>query len=188
MNDIEALKKLRNMDETDLLNLLHSREALDKANSDLANELEKAREILVDLCNATGTAQCTPDVSLEFLAHLPEEVRLGMVNLRKDVLVQREAANAMFSVIAEIAGLLFIDDSELELSRKTIAAVKEQGERLAATLYELDKEQLFIALDKAKPGKEADELLEQTMNYDEHPAWYTEECACQLCCSYGDQV
>lgn len=136
MNDIEALKKLRNMDETDLLNLLHSREALDKANSDLANELEKAREILVDVCNATGTAQCTPDVSLEFLAHLPEEVRLGMVNLRKDVLVQREAANAMFSVIAEIAGLLFIDDSELELSRKTIAAVKEQGERLAATLYD----------------------------------------------------
>jgi len=50
---------------------------------------------------------------------------------------------------------------------------------------ELDKERLFISL-YLSGGERADELLEQTRCFDEHPDWYDDACLCQLCCSYGD--
>ncbi|MCB0081497.1 MAG: hypothetical protein KDE47_11215 [Caldilineaceae bacterium] len=51
-------------------------------------------------------------------------------------------------------------------------------------LYEFEKEKLFRAL--ALEGKEgAQELLEQTRRFDEHPEWYENFCLCQLCLSYA---
>lgn len=91
-------------------------------------ERDTARQILVEICNVVGA--CTADVSINFMAHLPGEVKAQLAK-------EHQTAVDLFSVIAEIAEFLGIPDSDPELSRKVVAAVMRQGEKLSDALYEI---------------------------------------------------
>lgn len=81
-------------------------------------------------------------------------------------------------------GNVFQDDNVIYFNGKPYQLSTAKPSDTDEIEYQLDKERLFIRLYLAE-GDEANKLLEETFEFDEHPDWYEGACQCQLCCSYG---
>ena len=119
MNDIAALEELRNMGETDLLNLFHSNKNLDKANAALAAEIARLQAE-----NARLLDTAHQEVRAAYDSTVAQAWREKLATVEAQLAKEHQTAVDLFDVIAEIAQLVGIARSEPELCRKVVTAVR----------------------------------------------------------------
>lgn len=141
--------------------------------------------IRIDRAQPVGQSQ-VPSMEILFDSEFP---RLSTVHESAERF-ERQAADLEYALHMTLPGGTYSRLLEKMLRRRASHFVVSFGGIDEMDLYdeiksELDKERLFISL-YLSGGEKADELLEQTRYFDQHPDWYDNACLCQLCCSYGD--